>query len=47
MYRALADSELPGGVPDGGFIFDDVLSEGAGPILDISLQAATLPASCY
>ncbi len=47
MYGTLADSELSGGVPDGGLILDDVLSEGAGPILDISLQAATLPASCY
>ena len=47
MYGAFADPEPLGGLPHGGAVFDDINSQLAGPLLNISLQAQTRSLSRY
>ena len=44
MDRGLADAELRGGGTHRRLVLDDVLGQRDGPLLDIALQSATLPA---
>ena len=46
MDRGFADAEFLSGGADGGPVLYDVLSERDGTLLDVSLQATTLPA-CF
>ena len=47
MYRALTDTELLGGFPHGGAVFDDVCSQLAGALLDVTFQDKTRSLSRY
>jgi len=46
MYRRLTHAEFLCRRPDGGFLLNDVFRQLHRPLLDVPLQAATLPASC-
>ena len=47
VHCGFADAEFLCGGADRGPVFDDVLSEPLGPLLHITLQNTTLPASCW
>ena len=47
MYGGFADAEFLRGGADCGPVFDDVLSQAFRPVLHVTLQSTTLPASCW
>ena len=47
MYGGFADAEFLRGGADCGPVFDDVLSQALRPVLHVTLQSTTLPASCW
>ena len=43
VYCGFRDSEFPGGGPDGGFVFDNVKGQVAGPLFHIPFHSGNTP----